>query len=349
MIYHGAANATTHESLPAMGFTSGACYQCHGGKGGFEAYKAAMPVGLAAGVITDANKVSAMQCATCHAFDGADMKDIRSDVGTVYFPPQKGATPAVGQNVVAIASVNLPKGFAVCATCHSGRENSGSIDIKIGAKLDTDFSLAPVNPHYLGAAAMILGNDVKALYQYAGQTYAGKTVFWKAGTNGNAPGPYGSAHGAECTGCHQPKASKHTFEVDFDYCAGCHKVASTGDHRLAPIEEEYQVRTAELLAAIKAYAVANAASTTFDGICYNPNVNAYWFVQTAGVCQDSVANAPAASVSFSKMNSKLLKATYNYQWTQKEPGAWAHNEVYVTQVIYDSIVDLGATPSFVRP
>ena len=30
----------------------------------------------------------------------------------------------------------------------------------------------------------------------------------------------------------------------------------------------------------------------------------------------------------------------------KDPGAWAHNEFYAAQLAYDSIVDLGGTPTF---
>ena len=37
----------------------------------------------------------------------------------------------------------------------------------------------------------------------------------------------------------------------------------------------------------------------------------------------------------------LLKASFNYQFWQKEPGAWAHNTHYVLQLLYDSIEDLG--------
>jgi hypothetical protein len=347
MIYHGGSNALTGEVLPTMGFTSAACYQCHGGAGGLAAYVATAPAALASTAVS--NKVTALECSTCHAYDGADMKGIRNDVGTVYFPPQKGNPPLATQNVVSFASTDLPNSFAVCGTCHSGRENGATIDIAIGTTADTSFTLGFKNPHYLGAAGMILGNDAKVLYQYPGQTYAGKTVFWKTGTNGNAPGPHGSPHGAECTGCHQPKASKHSFEVDLTYCATCHKATTYGDYSLAPVEEEYKVATAELLTSIQTYAAANASASGVEGICYNAAKNPYFFKVVGGICQDGVANAPAASASFTTFNPKLLKAAYNYQWTQKEPGAWAHNEVYVMEAIYDSIVDLGGTPSFTRP
>jgi hypothetical protein len=32
-----------------------------------------------------------------------------------------------------------------------------------------------------------------------------------------------------------------------------------------------------------------------------------------------------------------LRAAYNYQDSQKEPGAYAHNPSYILQILYDSI------------
>ncbi len=357
-VYHGTKQASG-DYIALTGFTSDACYQCHGGQGGLEAYYSAMPAAEPAGTMNIAfNKVTGMQCSTCHALNGTDMKSLRT-VATVYFPPQKGNPPVAAQNVKSFAGTDLPDSFAVCGSCHSGRENGSSIDIKIGSVLPGTFSLSFTNPHYLGAAGMILGGDAGVLYQYSGQTYAGKPVFWKTGTNGNAPGPYGSAHGAECQGCHQPKKSNlvagHTFEVDFTYCATCHEAP----HELAPIEEEFLVRQADLLTAIRAYVTANLAAVQtavanplLTNVCYyGPGASGqYWFQEISGVCQNGVANAPAAAVTFGKFDPKMLKAAYNYQWSVKEPGAWAHNEVYITEAMYDSIVDLsGVAPTWARP
>ena len=38
--------------------------------------------------------------------------------------------------------------------------------------------------------------------------------------------------------------------------------------------------------------------------------------------------------------TKLVKAAHNYQISQKEPGAWAHNMHYIAQLLIDSIEDL---------
>ena len=37
-----------------------------------------------------------------------------------------------------------------------------------------------------------------------------------------------------------------------------------------------------------------------------------------------------------KFDSKALRAAFNYQYYQKEPGAWAHNNKYIVQILYDS-------------
>jgi hypothetical protein len=332
MIYHGGSNAVTGETLPPMGFTSAACYQCHGGKVGLDAYLAGAPAAMT--VIPAGGKVSAFQCSTCHAYDGADMKGIRSDIAKVYFPPQKAGASTAGE--VSFAAASLPKSFAVCGSCHSARENKKSVDNK--GLVSKTFNTTLVNPHYLGAAATVMGTRTQSWYEYNGKSYTAYPAFWKAGTTGSAPGPHGSPHGAECTGCHQAKESQHSFEVNYTYCAGCH----AGAYALAPKEEEYNSMKAELLAALDAYAQANltafqaANGADATGICYDGNVYGYVLVKKATGC----------STTGAKLDANAMKAGYNLHWMNKDPGGWAHNEYYVMQLVFDSIVDLGGTPSF---
>lgn len=37
---------------------------------------------------------------------------------------------------------------------------------------------------------------------------------------------------------------------------------------------------------------------------------------------------------------RLLKAAYNYQYSLKDPGVYAHNPLYVIQTLHDSLADL---------
>jgi hypothetical protein len=332
-VYHGGMTGTAAPA--AQGFTSAACYQCHGGQGGFAAYLGGAPAALANSVMTAANKVTGMQCGTCHTNTGPDMKGLRS-IATVYFPPQKDPTVAANR-VVSFAAADLPPTFALCGSCHSARENKGSIDALDPVALST-FSKALVNPHYLGAAATEMGTRAKSWYEYDGKSYTAYPAFWKAGTNGAAPGPHGSPHGGQCTGCHQGKASKHSFEVNFTYCNGCH----VAPYALTPKEDEYASMKTELLAALNAYVTANLSAfqtgngASATGLCYDGNVYGYVLVSTATGCTTTAA----------KLDMTSMRAAYNLHWMNKDPGGWAHNEYYVMQLVYDSITALGGTPSF---
>ena len=57
-----------------------------------------------------------------------------------------------------------------------------------------------------------------------------------------------------------------------------------------------------------------------------------------------------SETSAMKFDSRSLRAAFNYQYYQKEPGAWAHNNPYIVQILYDSIQDLGGnTTGLTRP
>ena len=354
LTYHGSVDQNSSNTPWASfdGFTSGACYQCHGGEAGLQAYLTAMPAALTNTVITPASKVTAFECTVCHenVGPGERFDDIRVPA-TVYFPPQKNSAGDAGQ--VQFAAADMPRYFALCATCHSGRENMASITKKIGTRTDTDFVLSVTNPHYLGSAALIMGTDAKAIYEYPGRTYAGRGPFWTANTNGDAPGPHGSPHGAACVGCHLPKGTAHTFEVDIDRdvvpgqtqtCAQCHRITPYGDFRLPEDEVNVDRLAAALLVELQQYATANwteisadaAALATpviygGDSICYNSASHPYFFVENAGAC---------TSQQFVTFNPKMLKAAFNFLWAKKSMGAGAHNYAYMAQGLIDAIQDL---------
>ncbi len=52
-----------------------------------------------------------------------------------------------------------------------------------------------------------------------------------------------------------------------------------------------------------------------------------------------------AGDSFATWTPRLLRAAYNHQYVQKDPGAFAHNGKYILQVLYDNLADLGADVS----
>jgi hypothetical protein len=383
-LYHPAAGSPF--GTPGPGFSGNTCFQCHGGQGGLEAYLSRAPVAkaatsdcigaapcvVAAGgqpdpvstpgtYLTFQNRVTGMQCSTCHLpvdATTANFKGLRT-VDTLFVMPQKGA---VGTNgVVSYPAAQLPASFALCGTCHTGLENQASVDQKIAAMADaTKFTASFVNGHYFGAAGIILGSEANVLYQYASKTYQGKAVNWSVGT---ANGPHGSPHGARCAGCHDAQQSKHSFEIDTattvvkgtyqgaantKACDGCHidaRAFGAGDYRLAPPKANLAQLGADLLVAIKAYAVANNAG---NAVCYTATAYPYFLkdLNGNGVCDAPTETARTNAYTF---DAKLLKAAYNYQWFVKDPGAAEHNYIYIGQVLFDSIEDLGGTTTVARP
>ena len=47
---------------------------------------------------------------------------------------------------------------------------------------------------------------------------------------------------------------------------------------------------------------------------------------------------------------RLVQAAYNYLYSVKDPGAYAHNGKYIVQILYDSVADVGGdTTGMIRP
>jgi len=83
-----------------------------------------------------------------------------------------------------------------------------------------------------------------------------------------------------------------------------------------------------LLAAIQTYATEVAGV----GLIYNSAAYPYWFADT-----DGNGRINDEEGGFASWTPNLLRAAYNYQDSQKEPGAYAHNPSYILQILYDSI------------
>jgi hypothetical protein len=88
----------------------------------------------------------------------------------------------------------------------------------------------------------------------------------------------------------------------------------------------------KLYAAIQTY----AAETAGQAIIYDAHAYPYWFGDLDG---NGRVNDDEAG--FSAWTPNLLRAAYNYQDSQKDPGAFAHNSSYTLQILYDSIEAIG--------
>jgi predicted CXXCH cytochrome family protein len=299
----------------------------------------------------DAQMSVPSDCSSCHSGEQGFRFYVQYGVGQVVQEPANGLEcgtchDAPGTDFTAIAkvpSVTFPSGVTVeepghdnlCETCHRGR----------AAKSDVDAAIAAGKPafedvHHLPAAAVKLGADVHVGYEYPGKTYVGALSH---------------VGGTQCTSCHDPKGSHHTFEVTDAWtglCSTCHADAN-GDPRnirvihtldydgdgsaTGPLADEIAGLAATTLAAMQAAAPA-------PGICYTPDVYPNFFFDTNGDKSCSASEA-VSSNAFAAWTPALSKAAFNYQLSQNDPGSWAHNFDYTAELLYDSTQDLGGDVS----
>lgn len=303
------------------------CAGCHSGLG-FQDFVGAD--GSAAGVVDKPAPVgTVITCITCHNNATAKLDSVKflSDVEI------KG----VGAN-------------AICMSCHQGRATKVQVDAQIEKfkATDLDAVVAPIkdgdkevafgfiNVHYYAAAITLYGTEVKGGYEYEGKAYDAK--------NDHEPA-YDS-----CIECH----NTHTLEVKVQECAGCHEgVATTedlkkirmvssssdydGDGDIAEgMYSEIEGLQKILMGAIQSY----GKDVIKAGLVYDPATYPYWLADAnndgAGDTTDTGATG------FTSWTPRLLKAAYNYQVSIKDPGAFAHGNKYIIQLLYDSIEDLNA-------
>ena len=307
----------------ADGKVSGSCSKCHSATG--------LPFFLQEGANVSQPLSNGLMCTTCH---DAMPAFTRYAVKTVAFP--SGAVLDTGSQ-----SSNL------CVSCHQGRESTVSVNTKIaGLDLDTVSSkLTFSNVHYFAAGATLFGTQAKGAYEYQGKTYAGRLTH---------VGSFDT-----CTECHET----HTGEIKTQGCATpiCHGNTKVQYIRKDPrdfdgdgnktegIAQEVAGVADVLYAAIQSYATTVAKAP----IVYDGSANPYFFKDTNGNGKVDADEAASAN-KYASWTPRLLCAAYNYQYVQKDPGAFAHNPKYVIQAMYDSITDLGTkvtvnTAKMVRP
>ena len=318
--FNGAGESARHwDGDPAV---SASCAKCHSGSDGFQFY-------LTNGTNIAVPEVgNGMQCETCHS----TLAD--------------AVAPAVAWSTHTVDSVTFPGDLTItdmgnvdniCMTCHSGRESAATIDASIAAG-----SFRFRNVHYLPAAGVLLGTAANLGYQYPARTYSGA---W------SHPGGNG------CTGCHDPVATQHTFHPSDDTSCGsggCHAaaggIANVRQRAIHMVDFDGDANTTETLgaeiegmAAVLMTAIQTYATAAMTPICYDAAHYPYFFQDTDGNGTCSATEAAYAN-QFAGWDAALMKAAHNYQISQKEHGAWAHNFDYMAQILYDSAEDLAGAP-----
>jgi hypothetical protein len=312
---HFAGSTEAFRHWDAEGAVPGTCAKCHSADG--------LPTFLANNANIAAAPSSGFACETCHS---SLSTYARYTVNSVRFP--SGATLGFGDG----ADSNL------CLNCHQGRESTVSVDTALrGLALDESSDRIRFrNIHYFAAGATLFGDQAKGAYQYEGQSYLGQFT-------------HGSLGPTQCVACHDT----HELEVRVDRCNACHtEVRSAADLRniRGPSDVDYdgdgddkegiagEISTMEeaLYAALQAY----AADKVGTGILYSGAAYPYFFIDTNG---NGLADPDeiASQNGYNAWTPRMLKAAYNLQYVKKDPGAYSHNSLYILQVLYDSLNDIG--------
>jgi hypothetical protein len=222
----------------------------------------------------------------------------------------------------------VPDDANLCIECHQGRESTVSVNKALaGKEPDTvDAKIRFLNVHYFAAGATLFGTDAKGAYEFEGKTYLGK--------HGHIE------NGFTCQSCHDV----HALEVKTESCATCHgtedaqairygdPVDYDGDGDMAEgIAGEVATLQEALYTAMQTYAEAHGGALEYKAASYP-----YFF--------------GADGKSYATWTPNLMKAAYNYQYSLKDPGAFAHNAKYVIQFLIDSIEALGGDiTTYTRP
>jgi hypothetical protein len=298
-----------------------------------------------------------VDCARCHSADGLPtFLAYEANIGAEISNGFACSTCHDVENFPALYAVDgatFPSGASIsfgegnpsnlCISCHQGRASTVSVNRATGDFGDDEVSdkLRFNNPHYFAAGATMFGTVARGAYEYDGVTYIGASPHIELGST--------------CATCHDV----HSLTLNMETCNVCHPgvddvttirmtVADTpevdydGDMDVTEgIASEIATLEDALLVAIKDYAQNTAGAP----IGYDAHQYPYFFGDTNA---NGVFDADEGA--YTSWTPNLLRAAYNYQWVQKDPGAYAHNGLYIIQVLFDSLANIGAdVNSYTRP
>jgi hypothetical protein len=323
---HGAAAGEPFRHWDEDTIVSGSCTKCHN-TNGFSQY--------AMGEDTTAQlPLSTVGCTSCHnQFNLYSNPETRYDASSMNPAVQEVAFPSR-------ATATLGNASNICISCHQGRASGVQVAEASpnDAIQDPDYdSYSFINIHYYAAGATFLGSDVNGGYEYDGQQYRGRNQF---GVHSQLQAAEGLV---DCIGCHlnadPDEPEKHTFLPKVADCNGCHAGGAFETLRGSPGDNFDDIETlkSELLAAIEAYATTGLPINS--PIVYSTSYP-YWCRDNGEPCSRSNAYVDA--------DFMMSTAMYNYHLANEDPAGYIHNGAYIIELLYDSIVAMGGTPSVPR-
>jgi len=316
--FQGSSEAFRH--WDEDGHVRDSCSKCHSADG--------LPAFLADCVNLAQPIANGFKCTTCHD----SLTDYtRYEVDEVEFP--SGAMVAFSEE--SDQDANL------CLNCHQGRQSTVHVNDKVAGKPEDvpSSNLSFSNVHYLPAGATLFGTEAKGGFEYQGQVYDG---FFEHHEDNNS-----------CTDCHLA----HELGVKVA-CALCHGSSQSDPKDVRGLDNTdfdddgdndeglyYEIDTLKdkLYEAMQTY-----ATNTGNPIIYDSHTYPYFFKDTNGNGDVDPGEANYGN-RYRSFTPRLLKAAYNYQYSMKDPGSFAHNAMYMIQLLYDSIADIGDASGLARP
>jgi hypothetical protein len=314
--FAGSEEAFRHWDVEDAGIVPADCTKCHTAEG--------LPMFLENGATIALPASNGLECQTCHS-------DLQSF------------------DIYEVAEVEFPSGAVInseepttnlCINCHQGRTSKFTVD-NVTEGIDDDTVSEDIrfqNIHYFAAGATRYGTEAKGAYEYDDQEYIGYFDHVNAADT--------------CVECH----GAHELEVQLETCVDCHEGAESEDGLRAireseddfdgdgnateGIAQEIETMQEMLYAAMQTYAADQAGAP----IIYSPASHPYFFIDTDGNGEVDEGEAVGDN-RYATWTPRLLRAAYNYQYSTKDPGAFAHNGLYIIQVLYDSLEDIGADVS----
>ena len=208
-----------------------------------------------------------------------------------------------------------------CMECHQGRTSSVQVNEITAGKPDDDLDedLSLPNIHNNPAGPLQYGTEAQGGHEYSGQTYLGKYEH--------------TPEFETCYACHDA----HTLSVQAEKCSTCHLGAATVDDlkniRTSNIDYDGDGDITE--------GMAGEVATMQERLLLGMKLYA---AQTEGVemIEYDGSFVDEAGENYTTWTPRLLRAAFNYQYTEKDAGSYAHNGPYAIQLLYDSLTDLGA-------
>jgi hypothetical protein len=276
--------------------SNNACVPCHTGEG----YVAALAGEAPTAHFIPPTEKNFLNCATCHDSAAPAAKRHVRQIDNVVFP--SGLSVTTGEN------------SKICFTCHGGRTSKATVDNAV----PSGGVYAFVDPHFLPAAAVLLGPLARGGYEYADRDYTNVLSVVHIS--------------ASCVPCHMAAGPAENWNL--------------GGHALAMTDGSAQNTTA--CSSIRCHGPV----TSFDvrGTDTRGTLDSLLaLLDTALAAKGVVKASPFESPYFDNIavmtappfpQAALLRATYNYKFVYGDPGAYVHNWWYAAQLLYDSLDEL---------